>query len=204
MVSLTEIAVQTDSARLFAGYDRPDEGPADEAFAPDGTPWPHWRRFLDWLTSVGPEGYRDAAHDLMRLRVESGIAFAPDGAAGAEDEDTIPVILSTGDWAQLEAGIIQRARLAEAAIADVYTDARIVSAGLVPPGLVYGGPAFAAHCAGWQHPPRQWLHVYGGQRRPDGRGRVGRSLGPARHAVRRRLAAGKPGCDGAGAGRSVL
>ena len=44
---------------------------------------------------------------------------------------------SASDWATLEAGIIQRARLAEASIADVYTDARIVSAGLVRSGAVF-------------------------------------------------------------------
>lgn len=160
MVSLTEIAAETGAARLFAGYGRPGDGPIDEAFAPDGTPRPHWRQFLAWLTATGPGDYREAARDLTRLRVESGIAFSPDGATGADDEDTLPVILAANDWAGLESGIIQRARLAEAAIADIYTDARIVSSGLVPPGLVYGGPAFAAHCAGWQHPPGQWLHVY--------------------------------------------
>ena len=38
-----------------------------------------------------------------------------------------------------------RARLAEAAVADLYTQRRMISAGLIPPGLVFGGAGFAAH-----------------------------------------------------------
>ena len=159
-VSLADIAAEKAANRLFAGYGVPVQGAMDEAFAPDGTPWPHWQKFLAWLAETGADGYRDAARDLTRLRIESGVAFSPDGAVIADDEDMLPVILTPKDWAVLEAGIVQRARLAEAAISDVYSEARIVSSGLVPPGLVYGGPAFAAHCAGWTRPPRQWLHVY--------------------------------------------
>ena len=43
---------------------------------------------------------------------------------------------------------------------DIYTDQRTLGAGLMPPGIVYGGQAFAAHCAGWQRPPRNWVHLY--------------------------------------------
>jgi len=74
--------------------------------------------------------------------------------------DALPVVLSAADWETLAKGIEQRARLADAALTDVYTDRRALSAGLIPPGLIYGGPSFAAHCAAWQRPPRQFLHIY--------------------------------------------
>lgn len=160
MVNLVDLIEQEPSAELFSKYRAPDGAVLDEAFDADGTARPHWRGFLEWLSATGGQGYMEAGRDLTRLRVESGVAFSPNGAAGAEDTDTLPVVLAADDWAKLQDGIIQRARLAEAAIADVYSQARIVSSGLVPPGLVYGGPAFAAHCAGWTHPPRQWTHVY--------------------------------------------
>lgn len=161
MLHLTETGAagpQGSAAQaLFAGYGTPVG--YDEAFTADGQPRPHWRGLLGWLGSVGREGYLAAALDLVRLRTESGIAFAsrPDDASAG---DALPVLLTAADWAELAAGIEQRARLAEAAIADVYTAGRAIGAGLVPPGLVYGGPAFAAHCAGWEKPPRHWVHVY--------------------------------------------
>ncbi len=160
MLHLTDIEDAGDGTgteAMFAGYG--EISGHDEAFAPDGTPRPHWRGLFDWLGAVGRAGYEDAALDLVRLRTESGVAFASRSeAAGAGD--ALPVVLDAADWAALEAGIAQRARLAEAAVSDLYTQGRAVGAGLVPPGLVYGGPAFAAHCAGWERPPRHWVHVY--------------------------------------------
>ncbi|MEM9061234.1 MAG: circularly permuted type 2 ATP-grasp protein [Pseudomonadota bacterium] len=144
---------------LLAGYRRPMPGVHDELLAEDGSVRPHWQRMIDWLAEIGRPGYEDASADLLRLRTESGIAFAANGAPDAE-EDTLPVILTDQDWQTLEDGILQRARLADAAVTDVYTDRRTLGAGLLPPGLVYGGPAFAAHCAGWSRPPRNWVHIY--------------------------------------------
>ena len=159
MLHLTDTAPRAASAAeaLFAGYG--EITGHDEAFAADGRPRPHWRGLLDWLGGIGRAGYHDAALDLARLRTESGVAFAsrPDEAGAG---DALPVLLAAADWAELAAGIEQRVRLAEAAIADVYTAGRAIGAGLIPPGLIYGGPAFAAHCAGWERPPRHWVHVY--------------------------------------------
>ena len=170
MLHLTDIGAAAPGAgsgaeALFAGYGPPVSH--DEAFAAGGRLRQHWRGLLGWLGVVGRQGYLDAAHDLARLRTESGVAFASRpgepgtrAGAGAGAGDALPVLLAAADWAELAAGIEQRARLAEAAIADVYTTRRAIGAGLMPPGLIHGGPAFAAHCAGWEKPPRHWVHVY--------------------------------------------
>ncbi|MEM1298214.1 MAG: circularly permuted type 2 ATP-grasp protein [Pseudomonadota bacterium] len=135
-------------------------GRHDEAMTADGGLRAHWRGLADWLTAVGGQGYGAAAEDLGRLRTESGLAFAARDTATGPVSDALPVILAPDDWAKLERGIEQRAALADAAITDVYTDRRTLAAGLVPPGLIYGGASFAAHCAAWERPPRHWAHVY--------------------------------------------
>ena len=145
---------------LTGGAYAPPRGGYDEAQGTDGKLQGHWRGLAEWLGAVGPNGYRAAAEDLSRLRMESGLAFAARDQATHADTDALPVILAPDDWAVLEAGIAQRAALADAAITDVYTDRRTLAAGLIPPGLVYGGQSFAAHCASWERPPRHWAHVY--------------------------------------------
>ncbi|MEM7212294.1 MAG: circularly permuted type 2 ATP-grasp protein [Pseudomonadota bacterium] len=162
MLTLSDIDSERDSARerLFETYGAPRDGMHDEILAADGSVRPHWQGLTDWLIEAGRDGYQDTTSDLQRLRTESGIAFAAVGASPDADEDALPVVLQAEDWATLEAGILQRAHLADAAVTDVYTDQRTIGAGLLPPGLVYGGPAFAAHCAGWQRPPRNWVHLY--------------------------------------------
>ena len=150
---------QSVATDLFAAYGPVEQSCHDEVFGPDGRPRAHWRGLIDWLQSAGAAGYQDSAQELRRIRNESGIAFTS-GAAAATDADALPVVIAPDDWAELERGVLQRARLAEAALADVYGPGRSLATGLMPPGLVYGGPAFAAHCAKWQHPPSRWLHVY--------------------------------------------
>ncbi|MEM7669356.1 MAG: circularly permuted type 2 ATP-grasp protein, partial [Pseudomonadota bacterium] len=146
------------AANPFASYGSIDPKRHDEAFSGTGRLRAHWRDFHDWLTASGLDGFGHAAADLTRRRAESGIAFAAKSRTAMAD--TLPVILAPGDWHALEAGILQRARLIEAALSDVYGKAQTVRDGIVPPGLVYGSSGFAAHCAGLEHQPKNWLYVY--------------------------------------------
>ncbi len=168
MLNLSDTAEQ--SADLFASYPKPEAGRHDEMFGADGAARPHWQGLLDWLGRAGDRGYRQGADELQRLRTESGIAFAADQPARTSIGDALPVILSAEDWAELERGIVQRVQLAETVLSDIYGPARVVSSGLIPPGLIYGTPAFAAHCARWERPPARWLYVYEADvaRRADG------------------------------------
>ncbi|MEM6676751.1 MAG: circularly permuted type 2 ATP-grasp protein [Pseudomonadota bacterium] len=144
----------------------PAGGVHHEAVGPDGTVRPAWKGFHDWMAGEGPEGMAATARALDRARAESGIAFSPGaaatGATGATLIDPIPVILSPEDWAQVEAGVLQRARLVEATLADLYGTGpgRLLSHGTIPPGLVFGGDAFAAHAAGWEPPSPRYTYVY--------------------------------------------
>lgn len=162
MLNLTDVGSGRDAAlkQLLADYGQQGSGTYDEVLAANGSVRAHWQGLLDWLAELGQPGYLDATTDLQRLRTESGIAFAAVGANPDADEDALPVVLTAQDWKTLEAGILQRAQLNDAAVTDIYTDQRTIGAGLMPPGLVFGGPAYAAHCAGWSRPPRNWVHVY--------------------------------------------
>ncbi|MEM8791927.1 MAG: circularly permuted type 2 ATP-grasp protein [Pseudomonadota bacterium] len=154
---MDEIA-QTSGDPFYADYGPVKAGRRDEAFNTSGKPRAHWRAFLDWLGRIGPAGYGQVAADLDRRRAASGIAISLRG--GRPEADSLPVILSAGDWKALERGIRQRASLIEAMLSDIYGPGRMVSEGVVPPGLIYASPGFAAHCAGWERQPRHWAYIY--------------------------------------------
>ncbi|MGF1551619.1 MAG: circularly permuted type 2 ATP-grasp protein [Paracoccaceae bacterium] len=137
---------------------RATPGVHHEAIGPDGALRPVWRGFFDWLDAAGAEGAAATARELDRARAESGIAFA--ASSDQPGADALPVILGAADWARLEAGIAQRAELAELALRDIYGAGRLVADGLLPPGLVYGSDAFAAHAADWPVPPERFAYVY--------------------------------------------
>lgn len=147
-------------ARLVNGYGLPEKGRFDEALEPNGRPRAHWAPFLAWLARSGPRAYAASATELQRLRAESGVAFTAQDLAGHQQSDTLPVLFAPEEWAALEAAVLQRARLAEAAVADLYGPGQMVATGVVPPGLVYGDTAFAAQSAGWDRPPKRWTFVY--------------------------------------------
>ena len=64
----------------------------------------------------------------------------------------MPFLLDGGEWARIEAGVAQRARLLAAIMADCYGSQRLLAENLLPPALVLGHPGYLRPLAG-QHPP---------------------------------------------------
>ncbi len=98
---------------------------------------------------MGPEGRAAAAESTRRLLRESGIAFNvyadPDDRAHAWRLDLVPVLLPDDEWERLAAGILQRARLIDAVLADLHGDAE-AAAGRQPAGVAAPGqPGLRAH-----------------------------------------------------------
>jgi len=135
----------------FEADDAPGAGRWDELRGDDGLLRPVWQRFFD--ASPGLHGDAAAAfqhrrasiaqqiradgvtHNLVRPR-ESG-----DGAAHATARpwslEALPLIVTAQDWAQIERGAIQRARLLGRILADVYGPQRLLQEALLPPALVF-------------------------------------------------------------------
>lgn len=139
----------------------PSDGVFEEAFTSDGALRSDWAPLLQWLADA-PKDAEAAALETARLRAESGIAFStsrtPEAGQIGEIRDPLPVLLSVADWAEVERGLIQRARLLEATLSDLYGPAETIAEGIFPPGLAYGQRSFAAHCA--KRGAHRWLYVY--------------------------------------------
>jgi hypothetical protein len=61
--------------------------------------------------------------------------------------------MASADWCHLAAGLIQRARLLEAVLADLYSSAALLQENLLPPALVFAarifcGPGCGARATG--------------------------------------------------------
>ena len=132
-------------ARLLRPY-RERLGGHDEMLARDGSVRPHWQRFVAGFAAMKADGRQVAAESTRRLLRESGIAFNvyadPDDRAHAWRLDLLPVLLHEREWQALEAGLIQRARLIDAVLGDLYGEARLLREGALPPGLVFGSEEF--------------------------------------------------------------
>ncbi len=151
------------------------EGRFDELLAAPGAPRSSWAPLFE-LIQRAPGGaigqMRAAAERQIR---DSGVTYNvyadPQGHDRPWELDVLPLIIDAEEWAHIEAGIAQRARLLDALLADLYGPQQLLAEGLIPPPLVQGHrgflrPAHRAAVPGGVH-----LHVYGADlaRSPDGR-----------------------------------
>ena len=94
----------------------------------DGHVRAHWQPFLAMLAALGADeiNRRFAAAD--RYLRDSGVFYRVyEDAAGIERPwplSHVPLIIEPAEWKLLEAGLIQRAELLEAVLADAYGPAR--------------------------------------------------------------------------------
>lgn len=136
----------------------------DEMQAADGTVRPHWRAFIDGFAALGAEGREAAAESTRRLLRESGIAFNvhadPDDSRHAWRLDLVPVLLAEAEWDRIAAGLVQRARLIEAVLGDLYGERTLLRDGTLPPALLFGSPAFVRTSVARDGRPRRFLHAF--------------------------------------------
>lgn len=128
----------------------------DETRARDGSPRPGWNVVLDWLGSLPADALSQRRHEIERQLRANGVGFSPgrmsdDGAPGDARPwplDIVPMVLEARDWTRLRAGLLQRARLMEALLADVYGEQRLLSERVLPPGLIYAHPGYLRDAVG--------------------------------------------------------
>ena len=124
----------------------PLPGVWDEMMRPDGQLRPPWDGFIDRVATLGAGPLREAFDGVTRHLRQSGVFFrAYDDPVGGERPwplTPVPLLIGPDDWRVLSAGAIQRARLAEALLADVYGEGRIVRDGVLPAAVIAGSPNY--------------------------------------------------------------
>src|SRR5580698_5328835 len=166
MSAQRDTAVEQQHAGLeqfISGY-RLLPGIFDEMIDDDGRVRAHWRPFLSMLAALGSDeiNRRFAAAD--RYLRDSGVFYRVyEDAAGIERPwplSHIPLIIESTEWRQLEAGLIQRADLLEAVLADSYGPGILTRDGRLPAALIAGNPEFLRPLVGVEPPGGAHLRFY--------------------------------------------
>ncbi|HEY2302684.1 MAG TPA: circularly permuted type 2 ATP-grasp protein [Acidimicrobiales bacterium] len=148
-------------AQPYQGLD----GCYDEMLAADGTVRDHWSGVEQVLAELGPKELNHRRREVHRLLREDSVTHSTYGTLQGGDEarwrlDPVPVVLSSIEWASLEAGIIQRAELLNLVLEDIYGDRDLLRRGLIPPELIYAHPGFLRPCDGLRVPGAHQLFSY--------------------------------------------
>jgi uncharacterized circularly permuted ATP-grasp superfamily protein/uncharacterized alpha-E superfamily protein len=139
---------------------------------------PAWQSFFD---ATGAEGWVDLAQTKARIdhRVQDdGVTYnvyaEGTAAASAWPLEPLPFLIDAAAWAGIEAGVLQRARLLDAVLADVYGSRSLLDDGLLPASLVLAHPQYLRAMHGCRPAGGVHLHVaaFDLARRPDGQWRV--------------------------------
>ncbi|MFI5308576.1 MAG: circularly permuted type 2 ATP-grasp protein, partial [Polyangiales bacterium] len=152
------------SADLVRGYGRP-HGAYDELLDERGELRPHFRALFAQLQALGNDVLERRWDKARQLLHDNGASYNvygdPKGVDRPWNLSPIPTVLPASEFAVLERGIAQRARLLDALLADLYGKQRVLLEGLLPPQLVFDNPGFLRPCHGTSPPMGVWLPIYG-------------------------------------------
>ncbi|GLU30542.1 circularly permuted type 2 ATP-grasp protein [Trinickia caryophylli] len=121
-----------------------------------------WRRFFALAGDEGGTDLDHAAASVARQVRDNDITYnvyADNGEPRPWALDSLPFIVDEAEWAVIERGVAQRARLAEALVADVYGPQTLLGRGLLPPALVFGHPGYLRSMRGHTPPGGRYLQI---------------------------------------------
>jgi uncharacterized circularly permuted ATP-grasp superfamily protein/uncharacterized alpha-E superfamily protein len=148
---------------LFHAYTVPSEA-YDEVFTRPGVARPPWDSILPFLETLGAEELTQRWQQAKRMLHENGVTYNvygdPHRMTRPWELDPIPWVIPPPAWAALETALVQRVRLLNAILADVYGRAQLMAQRLLPAELVYAHSGFLRPCHGLHMPRHCYLHVY--------------------------------------------
>ncbi|TRO97191.1 circularly permuted type 2 ATP-grasp protein [Glycocaulis profundi] len=124
-----------------------------------------YRALAQWLEEAPADllAARSRQAELFFRRM--GITFAVYGEADAAERlipfDVVPRIISSSEWLELEAGLVQRVTALNLFLKDIYGPQECLKAGIIPPELVLTNPHYRPEMAGKRPPRDVWVHIAG-------------------------------------------
>jgi uncharacterized circularly permuted ATP-grasp superfamily protein/uncharacterized alpha-E superfamily protein len=141
-----------------------DEGHFDEMLDRDGTPRPHWQTLLDGLATLGSEEFDRRWHLGQQLIAENGVTYTIYGEDSRVDRlwqlDPVPLVISQSEWHTISTAAVQRARLVNAILADLYGPQRLLHDRQLPAAPIFAQSALVRPMIGVHVPHNIYCHLH--------------------------------------------
>jgi uncharacterized circularly permuted ATP-grasp superfamily protein/uncharacterized alpha-E superfamily protein len=150
----------------------------DEFVAPDGTVRAGWSDLFAGFDEFAETDLLHAQREVERLLEDDNVTYTPppsstlsiaDELAAADEPplseprpwklDPLPLVLDDGEWAGLDVGLVQRAELLNAILADLYGPRRLLASRLLPPEAVLDHDEYLRPVVGTEAFTRQRLFL---------------------------------------------
>ncbi|MHA3022227.1 circularly permuted type 2 ATP-grasp protein [Mycobacterium sp. BMJ-28] len=141
----------------------------DEFVDPAGGVRPTWRELAECVADRGRGGLDQLRATVRGLVDDDGITYVhvdpsspvSNGVAVPWHLDALPLLVSAADWDVLERGLVQRSRLLDAVLTDLYGERRSITSGVLPAQLVFAHPGYVRAAHGIEVPGRHQLFLHG-------------------------------------------
>ncbi len=110
------------------------------------------------LGRAQPAELRSIAETLSNNYFQAGVTFDVGGVEQPFPLDLVPRVIAAEEWEVIETGVAQRVRALEAFLADVYSEARVITDGVIPRQLVSSSTHY--HRAVWGIQPVNGVRVH--------------------------------------------
>ncbi len=133
-----------------------------------------WQQFFSNLENDSAADMNLRAANLARQVRDNGITYNvyadENGPQRPWSLDLFPLIVDPQSWQRIETGVLQRMRLLERVMADVYGPQTLLHDGLLPPALVHAHPGYLRSMHGVKPVGGRYLHIaaFDLARGPDG------------------------------------
>jgi uncharacterized circularly permuted ATP-grasp superfamily protein len=131
----------------------------EEGVAGGSNATPHDRKVWE---SIGGRSLKELSEAVARGCSRRGVSFkSAEGSAQAFRIDPIPRVIDAAEWSELSAGVAQRVRALELFVHDVYSERRIVAAGIVPAAGLDSARHYERELIGMGERICSWITVAG-------------------------------------------
>ncbi|MBO0676576.1 circularly permuted type 2 ATP-grasp protein [Mycolicibacterium sp. S2-37] len=164
---LDDVLAGYRSARAQQALFDPRGGTAthyDEFVDAAGDVRPAWQELAEAVGERGRAGLDRLRETVRGLVDNDGITYIqPTGEDGPVSWrlDGLPLLISPTDWDLLENGVVQRSRILDAVLADLYGARRSITSGVLPPQLLFAHPGYVRAARGISVPGRRQLFMHG-------------------------------------------
>jgi len=164
MESMTRTPGPTAPWRLVDGYQVRNGHVHDELITPGGELRPHYDRFVRSLETLGRHELASRWENAKRAIRDNGVTYNvygdPEGVDRPWTLDMIPLLVPSAEWQRIEAALIQRARVLNLLLGDLYGPQQLLRERQLPPSLIFGNPGFLRPCHGIVVPRGIHLHLH--------------------------------------------
>jgi uncharacterized circularly permuted ATP-grasp superfamily protein/uncharacterized alpha-E superfamily protein len=129
---------------------QPIAGAYTEMMDPQRAIRPQWQTMLDQLAAYGPEDIEARWQRAQRMIRENGVTYNvyDDAESGSHPWvlDPVPLMIAPDEWEELSAGLIQRMKVLNLAMADLYSEQTLLKDNVLPSELLFANPQFLRPC----------------------------------------------------------